>query len=306
MAAIRVRLLGSAARAALRGIRATPLIFALSVTTMSAGLLLLGTYLLVVQNMRDALERFGADLQVVAFLRPDTPLDPESQDRLRARVAALEGVGEVRFVSRDQALEQLRQDLGEQASILEGLARNPLPASFEIEVTPESRSPEAVRALVTRLNGIESIEDTRYGEDWVEAYGQLLRAVLWLGAGLGSILVLVLGTVVVSTVRLGLYARADEIQIQRLVGADGLFVRLPFYLEGALQGALAAVASLGLLYGLFRLGLPALGDLLAFLLGRPAPSFLGIAELTLLLLVGVGLGLGGAVVSLLRLEAEPR
>ena len=301
----RLRRLMSALRSGIRGIRATPLIFALSVSSMAAGLLLLGTYLLVVQNMRAVIERFGHELRVVAFLKPSVRPEPASLDALRARFEALDGVSRVRFVSKGQALENLRADLGREASILEGLERNPLPASFEIELASESRSPGAVGALAARIAESEEIDEVRYGEDWVQGYARILRAVVWLGAGLGAFLMLLLGTIVAGTVRLALYARTDEIQIQRLVGAGGLFVRLPFYLEGALQGAVAAAVALAVLYGLFQLGLPIVGDLLAFMLGRSAPAFFGAGEIALLFVMGVGLGLGGAVLSLLRLEEAP-
>jgi len=297
-----LRRLLSALRSGIRGIRATPLVFAVSVSSMVAGLLLLGSYLLVVQNMRGVLERFGHELKMVAFLDSDVDANPATVDALRKRFEVLEGVSRVRFVSRDQALQHLRSDLGREAGILDGLEQNPLPASFELELTTQSRSPEALAALAARVGQSLEIQEVRYGEDWVQGYARIVNALMWLGAGLGAFLVLLLGTIVAGTVRLALYARTDEIQIQRLVGAGALFVRLPFYLEGALQGALAALVALCLLYGMFQLGLPILGDLLVFLIGSSAPAFFGAAEIALLFVTGVGLGLGGAMLSLLRLE----
>ncbi len=297
-----LRRVGSALRSGIRGIRAAPLIFALSVSSMAAGLLLLGTYLLVVQNMQQVLERFGNELRILAFLKPGAHPTPASLTALRSRFEALEGVSRVRFIDSGQALEQLRADLGRESGILEGLERNPLPASFELTLAAESRSSKAIEALAARVAESETIDEVRWGEDWVQGYTRILRAVVWLGAALGAFLMLVLCTVVAGTVRLALYARTDEIQIQRLVGASGLFVRLPFYLEGALQGAVAAALALCLLFGLFQLGLPILGDLLAFLLGRSAPTFFGAPQIILLFLIGVGLGLGGAMLSLVKLE----
>ncbi len=297
-----LRWLASSLRSGIRGIRATPIIFTLSVSSMAAGLLLVGTYLLVVQNMQQVLVRFGNELRIVAFLKPGAEPSPGAVVELRSRFEAFDGVSQVQYVDSNQALERLRSDLGREAGILEGLASNPLPASFEITLAAGTRSARTIEPLAARIAQSEEIDDVRWGEDWVNGYSRLLRAVMWLGAALGAFLMLVLCTVVAGTVRLALYARTDEIQIQRLVGASGLFVRLPFYLEGALQGAAAAAVALGLLYGLFQLGLPILGDLLAFLLGHSAPSFFGAPQIALLFLIGVGLGLGGSVLSLLRLE----
>ena len=135
-------------------------------------------------------------------------------------------------------------------------------------------------------------EEVRYGVEWVEGYTRILRAVRWVGLLLGGFLVLVLGAIVAGTLRLALHAREEEIRIQRLVGANTLFVRLPFYLEGIAQGVVAAIVSLALLYGLYALGLPLVGEPLRFLLGHAEPRFLGTGEVLLLLLAGVGLGLG--------------
>ena len=299
-----VRRLLSACRSGLRGIRATPLIFALSVSTMAAGLLLLGTYMLVLQNMRQVIDRFGHGLSMVIFLEPAAATEPAIRERLSTRFQALDGVSAVRFVSKVDALELLRGDLGQEASILDDLEANPLPASFEIDFDLQNRSPDAVRELAAALGQVAGVEEVRYGADWVEGYARVLRAVEWLGVALGIFLIVILGTIVSGTVRLAVHSRADEIEIQRLVGAGALFVRLPFYLEGALQGTAAAVLALGVLFGLFQLGLPIVGDLLSFLLGRSRPEFLSLGEITFLLILGVGLGIGGAMVSLLRLEKK--
>jgi len=293
-----VRRLLSAIRSGLRGLRMTPLVFALSVTTMAAGLLLLATYMLVVLNLRAVLDRFGHDLAVVAFMEPNA----HAPDVLEKKLAMLPGVHRIRYVSSAEALKRLRKDLGDEASILEDLKSNPLPASFEIELELQKRSPERVRALAHSVEQFDSIAEVRYGEEWVEGYSKIVHALEWIGVLLGGVLILILGTIVVGTVRLALYARSDEIQIQRLVGADGLFVRLPFYLEGAIQGALAAGLALGTLYGLFRLGLPVIGELLAFLLGPTQLQFFSGSEMVILFVLGVVLGVGGAFLSLIRLE----
>ena len=156
--------------------------------------------------------------------------------------------------------------------------------------------------MAAKLRRIDGLADVRYGEAWIESYARILRALEWIGAGLGVALLLVLGVIVAGTVRLAVYSRADEIQIQRLVGAGGFLVRLPFLLEGALQGALGAGLALSLLYALFGLGLPLVGEALQLVLGVARPAFLdGVAQVGL---VGLGatLGLGSAVLSLLRLD----
>jgi len=299
------RRLAVSLRSSLRGARERPLVFALSLATMAAGLLVLGTYLLIVANLRGVLERVGADLRLVAFLSASASASPAEIESMSARLRALAGVADLHYVAPDAALKRLRADLGEDAGVLDGMAANPLPGSFELVVASERRRPAELRSLASAVAAVPGVSDVRFGEAWVEGYARIVRMVEWLGAGLGAFLVLVLGAIVAGTVRLSLHARADEIQIQRLVGAGGLFVRLPFYLEGALQGGLAALAALLLLRALYALGLPLLGDALGWLVGAQTLVFFGPPEALGLVALGVGLGLGGALMSLLNLEDRP-
>ncbi len=292
-------------RNGLRGLWATPLVSAVSVSTMTAGLLVLGAYLLIVGNMRDVLEQFGSDLRLVAFASDGQSLDVQQAARLAANLGAIDGVADVRFVPPSQALERLRGELGRDAAILKGLERNPLPGSFELEIEASSRSPARLGAIAALARKLSGISEVRYGEAWVDSYARVVRIVEWVGLGLGIFLVVVLGAIVAGTVRLTVHARSDEIQIQQLVGAGGFFIRLRFYLEGALHGGTAASLAILLLYAFWVVGLPIFGEPLEFLRGPVPLEFFGSGQVLTLLLFGVGLGIAGAVVTLLRLPERP-
>ncbi len=292
-------------RNGLRGFFAAPLVAAVSVGTMAAGLLVLGAYLLIVGNMRGVLDEFGRELRLVAFAPEADPPSAEAAAALARELVELSGVSGVRFVSPGEGLERLRAQLGGDASILDGLKHNPLPGSYELELDASMRSPAALKALAEHVRTFAGIAEVHYGEDWVTSYARVVHLAEWVGIGLGIFLAIVLGAIVAGTVRLTVHARADEIQIQRLVGASGFFVRLPFCLEGGLQGGTAAAVALLLLYALWSFGLPVVGEPLEFLSGSAAPEFFSPVQALVLLLFGVGLGCGGAVVSLLRLEERP-
>ena len=298
-----LRRMRTALRQGLRGITAAPLVFALSVATMGAGLLMLSAYLLVLSNVRSVVASYGADLSLVAFLPAGAAPGEAGASSLREKLVALPGVARVEFVSIDDALERLRAELGADASVLEGLSENPLPASYEITLEPQARTPERLRALAQQVSALGGVDDVRWGEAWIESYASILRALQWLGLGLGACMLLVLGVIVSGTIRLAVHARADEIQIQRLVGAGAFFVRLPFYVEAALQGALGAGLALALLYLLFEAGAHLLGETFPVLLGG-RPAFFGPFEITGLVLLAVTLGVGAAVLSLTRIEEQ--
>lgn len=300
----RARRLRSSIRSSLRGIVAAPLVFALSVATIAAAVLMLCAYLLVVLNVRTVLASYGDDLSLVAFL-PVASVPSQQRERLADALAALPGVSGVSWISADRALERLRQDLGPDAGVLSGLGANPLPASFEIALAERSRTAAAMRELQSQIEALPGVEDVRFGEAWIESYQRLLRGLEWVGLGLGTCLLGVLGVIVAGTVRLSVHTRADEIQIQRLVGADGFFVRLPLYLEAALQGALGAGLALAALYSLHALGLPLVRETAERVLGISSLTFFTGAQAGVLISFGAGLSVAAAVLSLLRLEEQP-
>jgi cell division transport system permease protein len=279
-----------------------PVVFTTSVATMAAGLLLLAAYLLVLQNMRTALGDYGQDFNVVAYLRQDLRLSEETTDTLRRRLLGVDYVVKVSYISPDEAIERMRRELGGEADVLDEIVGNPLPAAFEIGLAPEARTPERVRYVADQAQSLSEVSEARYGEAWVNSYAQLLESLELLGLVFGFGLLIVLSVIVGGTVRLAVYARADEISIQRLVGAGALYVRLPFYIQGALQGSVGGALAIGMLYGMYRLELPLLGSPLAFLTGTAAPVFFGPWEIAFVVIVGVGLGLFGAMLWLVKLE----
>src|SRR5204862_8052707 len=174
---------------------------------------------------------------------------------------------------RAMALRRLRVDLGDMAGALDGLAQNPLPPSLEI--TPRvSLPPATVRFLAAQMGTLPGVTEVDYGREWLDKLEALARGLRVFGAGA---LFTVLGAallVVANTIRLAVYARRDEIEIMKLVGATDGYVRAPFLLEGALQGLLGAALALGAVVGVERWLLPRASQAFAFAAGVVAPAIL--------------------------------
>ena len=179
---------------------------------------------------------------------------------------------------------RLKADLGDLAGALEGLSQNPLPPT--IEVRPRgSPAPSAVRMLAARLARLPSVTDVDYGREWLDRLEALGRSLRIFGAGA---LLVVLGAallVVANTIRLAVYARRDEIEIMKLVGATDGYVRMPFLLEGALQGLIGALLALGALHAVLRFLLPKATQAFAFAAGTDAPQLLPVHGAAL---IGIG------------------
>jgi cell division transport system permease protein len=285
------------ARTALRGIASSPVTSAVAVGTIGVSLVLVGAFAILLRNMQDVLDRFGDDLHVTAYLEDGLP--EAARAELARSAGRVEGVESVRVVSEQEALERLRAGVGRGAAFLAGLDENPLPASLEITLVPERRTPEGLAAAAASLEGLAGIADLGSGRDWVEGYLRALALLRGLALGLGAILAGATLLIVANTIRLAVLARRDELEILALVGASRAFVNTPFLLEGAIQGAAGGALALALLYGLFRLALPGLEFGLELLLGGVAPRFLSPGEAVTLVGGGAGLGLFGSAAALL-------
>jgi cell division transport system permease protein len=274
-------------RRALINLWRAPLPSLLAVVTIALALFLGGALAFSVLGARSLLASWGAQPTVTAYL--DRALSAEQTRAVADRVRADHPGIEVALVSPAQALERLRLQLGDLGGALEGLPRNPLPATLEL--TPPGGGD--LRALADAVSSVGGVAEVDYGREWVdrlEALGGALR-----GFGSASLLLLAVAAllVVANTIRLAVYARRDEIEIMKLVGATDAYVRAPFLLEGALQGLCgAALAGAGLLAAQ-RLILPRAAAAFAFVAGASAPH-LALRHCLLLAAAGALVGLCGS------------
>jgi cell division transport system permease protein len=170
----------------------------------------------------------------------------------------------------------------------------------------QHRSPDSVRKWVERVRLMPGIAEVQYNQAWIEALGRVMRYIEWAAFGIGLILAAASVTIIGSTIRLTLYARRDEIEILRLIGATGTFVRIPYLIEGAILGALGSALSLSLLkagYEFFHLKI----DAQSLLPGGPVPfSFFPARMSVWLVAAGLVLGSLGSLVSLVAFERGKR
>jgi cell division transport system permease protein len=267
----------------------------ISVVTIGVTLVLVGAFALLLRNMEELLDQFGDDLRVTAYL--ESEVSREALRGLEQRVREIPGVEDVEAVSQDEALERFRTSVGSGSALLDGLDINPLPASLEISLSEDQRSAEGMEAVANAIEGLAGVESLSSGRDWVEGYLRAVALVRGVGIGLGIILALATLLIVANTIRLGVFARRDELEILSLVGASRPFVQTPFLLEGLLQGAAGGAVALALLYALFRLALPGFEFGLELLVGS-APRFFSSGEALIVVAGGAGLGLFGSAAAL--------
>ncbi|MFQ5692880.1 MAG: cell division protein FtsX [Nitrospinota bacterium] len=286
-------------RQAIRGIvegGGAPLV---AIATIAIALLILGGFLLALSNLTRWMGEWGEQIRVVVYLKDEmTGADLES---FRRELASLEGVSEVRFLSKERALSDFRERLGGRAEILDGLKPNPLPASLILGLRPENRNSLFAGQLAASIRGRRGVEGVDYGRAWVESFERVVRELRWIIAGVGLLLGLGIVLIISNTISLALYTRREEVEIRDLVGATPAFIRSPFLLEGFLEGLCGGGLALGALYLLYRLvllrtaqGFPGVGP--------EAVTFLEPGLSIGLLVLGALLGVVGSLLPLSRYQ----
>jgi cell division transport system permease protein len=280
--------------------RATTLI---AVATMAFTLVCFGVFLLLYVNLKELAGSLQNEIKVVVYLAEDPGLKGVSD--LQRRLKSEPEVASVLYISKEQALTEFRAQFPSEQHLLDGLGENPLPASFVLTIAPPFRSSPAVKRLSERLAALPGVAQVQYSQDWIENLAGMVRYFELGALAVGGILSVASMTIIANTVRLTLYARKDEIEIMRLIGATRTFINIPYLLEGAMLGALGGAVSLGMLKGGFefvKLQLASPGRVL----GMPAGfSFLPGSLWALILLAGLVLGCTGSLVSVLELR-KPR
>ncbi|MGH7545362.1 MAG: cell division protein FtsX [Gemmatimonadota bacterium] len=233
-------------REALTGLRRAPGLAALSAASIGFSLFVFGIFVLAAYNVERTLEQVEARVEVVAYLVDD--LEAGQLEALQAEVSAFPEVAEVRFVSKFEAMRNAVRELAEFREVFTDLDVNPLPASLEVSLRPESRTPESAERVAEQLSLYPFVEDVRYGRDWVEKLDRLRRIAGAVASILGTAFALVAVIIIGTTIRIAVFSRRDEIQIMQLVGASHGLIRRPFLLEGLLTGLAGGLLALGFTY----------------------------------------------------------
>lgn len=286
-------------RRALLNMRQWPFLCSASVLTMAVALATVATFFLVVMNVQQMASKWSEDLQVVAYL--EKAPSAKQLSTLLSKLRNFPEISEVKHVSQKEAMKRFRLRLGEDAELLDGVDNDILPASLEISLDNRFRNRAGVDQVVKRLEQSVGIDDIRYGQDWLDRFESFVGLLQIVSLILGSFLLFAALFIVSNTIKLTLYARRDELEIMALVGATLRFIKIPFLLEGALQGLLGGLFSLMFLSVAFKFFLVQV--LRSFWL-TPAGIdliFLDMNQQLILVASGILLGIFGSLTSLRKL-----
>jgi len=248
-------------------------------------LVLLAALFIVITGLNSGLEFIESKVALTAELTDDLP--DGVRDRLIADVEALPGVASVEYVSPAQAMQRLQasyRELGQELELGGSDSSIQIFASIEINLTDPNASGE-VGASLDERDEVERVLTKQAEYDTLLGIINVIRTVGIVGLALVGLTVLFM---IINTIRIAVYSRANEIEIMRLVGASDSFIRWPFILEGVLVGLVGAVITI---IGVAAVWEPIQPAMVAIFQMPTAVSDRFLATLSILLL-GVGLGVG--------------
>jgi cell division transport system permease protein len=270
-------------RETLHGLRRNGLVAFAAVSTAFIALFLVGSALLVSREVNLLIDLQTRNVEVSVFLQKD--ITPDQQQHLSELLTGMPAVARVQFESQAEAYRRFQDIFKNQKALAQNVSPDALPASFRVKL----KHPEEFTSVATRLNGqpgIDKVVDNR------ETLKRLFAIIHLFRVGVFTVAIVMLlsaAALIGNTVRMAVFARRKEIGIMRLVGATNWHIRIPFMIEGVIEGLLGAGAAI---LGLFVLNLAfinPLRDQLGFmpLVGTPdvmytVPFLLGLGVLVAL------------------------
>jgi cell division transport system permease protein len=277
-------------RESFSGFRRAKISSLLSIITVCISLLLLGSFVAITVNAGRLVDALRARLEMEAFLVE--PVTGGEIDSLVTAVSSLRGVEKVAFISKDDAVRIFKQEFGEDITTV--LDFNPLPPSLKITLTPQYRTSTGTQEVYDRLVAMHGIESVVYRKALLELIDKRAAGLNKVMLTLGLVISLSAIFLVSNTIRLAIRAKQSLIQTMELVGATRGFIRLPFLLEGLVQGFCGGLLAAALLAGLLEYGARIVSAEFAPYL-RMAPAFYGS-----LVCAGILLGFAGSIISVVR------
>ena len=273
-----------------------------SIVTIFLSLFIIGVFMVggaVVENIVKSVE---SEVSITAYVSDEASEADIAQAQQYIR--GLDGVASVSFTTKDEALEKFRE-MSSNASIVDELGGNPLPASIDIELSDPQKVEEVANQIESSSEfGKVADEDNpadslKYGQRTVERLFSVTNYIRYIGIALIVLLVFIALVFINNTIRLAIMARRKEIAIMRLVGASNGFIRGPFLMEGALHAVIGAALAIGCIELLRNFALPRLQASLAFLPIEVDPNMFLFIYL-ILLVAGLIIGLIGSMLAMRR------
>ncbi|WMJ76745.1 MULTISPECIES: permease-like cell division protein FtsX [unclassified Sedimentibacter] len=269
-----------------------------SIGSVTAVLMILGFVLIIVLNVNNvAMVTKESFDEIAVYLLDD--VEEEQIDEMGKSFREINGVIGVAFQTKEYALEQLKEDWGENAFLLEGLRKNPLPNTYVVQLDDVSKSESVIKKIQT----FEGVEDVMYYKDAVNSLIKIADFIKRTGAGIIIILLFISVFIISNTIKITVLNRQKEIELMQYIGATNGYVRGPFMIEGIMLGLIGAFVSIILIFVGYNYIVNYLAGRYVALLSGMSGYLVGVEMILndliiIFLTIGIGIGILGSLISL--------
>ncbi|MCX8094609.1 MAG: permease-like cell division protein FtsX [Caldisericia bacterium] len=176
-------------------------------------------------------------IEISFYLKKDTTQDRINE--IQNEIKLIKGVESIRYISPDEALENLIKEYPEYENILKDLNKNPLPPTFFVK--PESVY--SVKNIINAISKFPEIQDFFYSKDLVDKILFSIKTFSFLSLIVFAIFIGIFIFFLSSTISLSLYARKEDIEIMKLIGTQPSYIKRPFYYEGIILSIFGSIIS---------------------------------------------------------------
>lgn len=264
-----------------------------TIVNIMVTLTIYGIFLIIMNVIVTNVNDVESKLQLKIYLKDSITI--EQQQAVKQAIEQVDGIDEVYYESKSEALSNFREQLKDYAWMIEGYddTNNPLPSSYVIKIS----SPDVSYRIEEKLQGFEGIDDIGSDKVLVREVSKISSFIRAAWVILSFILILVSLFLIMNTIKLTIYSRRKEVYIMKFVGATDWFIRWPFVIEGMILGAIGGVLSIGIVYYVYFSIYKVLLDknLFSYLI---QPNLILIKLVIHFLSIGILVGIVGSIVSL--------
>lgn len=207
---------------------------------LMVSLLLVSCAVLLMMNVNKIMSNIEDTNEITIYLKED--ISDKQVEHIKSVLEKNQDITDVKYYSKEQALDDFRDNMAEYSELLDYLDKNPMPETFLVRVKDLSK----IRHAVNAVNDIEGVEQTKAPYDFASVLVQIRNTFTLIGGAVLVALVVVSIVIVSNSIRTSVFARRNEISIMRYVGATSGFIKAPFFVEGMFIGILAGAAAWGL------------------------------------------------------------
>jgi cell division transport system permease protein len=209
-----------------------------AIITAAISLFLGGFFLLVQYGVSNALVQLRGGVEVIVFLRPDVTAD-QQQAIEQVLSDSPQVVEEFTFVDKEQAYAEFRQLLSGSPGLVDALPPDQITPSYRI--VPATDDTAVVDAFARQVATIDGVYEVKSAKEIIEILRRVSSVARAVTLALSVALLVAAVILIWNTIRTAMVSRRREIEIMKLVGATNWFIRVPFLIEGILQGLLGSL-----------------------------------------------------------------